>query len=482
MHPLNQLKAFLSRENFAHSVTILASGTALGQGLILLASPILTRIYTPEDFGVLAVFVFVLSMVVVVASLRYELAIPLPEDDQTAINLLALAFGLVIVMSLLAGSGVLLFGHQLVTWINAPALTPYLWLLPLGTFGAGLYQVFNYWAVRKKAFNRIANTKLNQSVGLILTHLGIGFLYSGAIGLLFGQIVSQVAGTTTLARIAWREDRGALTGVNLQDIGKAAWRYKQFPLFSSWSAIFNTLSVHIPILMLSYFFDSKIMGLYTLANRVLQTPISLIGKAVTQVFFSKVAEANREGILSSSASNIFGKLLQISLPLMLLGGIAAPEVFTYVFGNEWRQAGIYAQWLSPWLLLVFISSPLSILPSVLEKQGQELLFQITLLTSRLIALSVGGWLVNPNLAIALFAITSAFCWFFFMMWNMSLSGNGFWKVQNYIWKELFNVLPFALPLIVVKNIFNNDLYVIVTLGISGMLILNRTVHRLTAKG
>jgi len=167
---------------------------------------------------------------------------------------------------------------------------------------------------------------------------------------------------------------------------------------------------------------------------------------------------------------------------MLLGGIAAPEVFTYVFGNEWRQAGIYAQWLSPWLLLVFISSPLSILPSVLEKQGQELLFQITLLTSRLIALSVGGWLVNPNLAIALFAITSAFCWFFFMMWNMSLSGNGFWKVQNYIWKELFNVLPFALPLIVVKNIFNNDLYVIVTLGISGMLILNRTVHRLTAKG
>ena len=144
------VKRFLPESAFAKNVSVLVGGTALGQVITVLASPLLTRIYTPDDFGTLAVFASFLSIAAVIASLRYELAIPLPEDDKTAANVLALSLSIVVGNSLLAGILVWLFGGKVVNVINAPQLRPYLWLLPLGIFGVGTYQVLNYWAIRKK--------------------------------------------------------------------------------------------------------------------------------------------------------------------------------------------------------------------------------------------------------------------------------------------------------------------------------------------
>ena len=187
------VRVTLPRGRLARSVAVLAGGTALGQAITVLASPILTRLYAPEDFGVLAVYSSILGILSVIASWRYELAIPLPEQDEDAVNLVALSLGIVVLMSMVVGLGAWLLGEHVVQWLNAPGLQPYLWLLPVGTLLVGSYQIFNYWAVRKQAFGAIARTKLYQGLGAALTQVASGFLKSGPLGLIVGQIVGQSA-------------------------------------------------------------------------------------------------------------------------------------------------------------------------------------------------------------------------------------------------------------------------------------------------
>jgi len=475
------MRRFLPKSAFAKSVSILVGSTAIGQTITVLASPLLTRIYSPEDFGTLAVFASFLGVVAVVASLRYELALPLPEEDETAANVLALSLSIVVANTLLVGFLVWLFGDKLVKIVNAPRLHSFLWLVPLGIMGAGFYQVLSFWAVRKKAFNHIAQTKLNQSIGQILTQLSLGVTVSGPVGLLLGQVIGQAMGSTTLAVLAWRNDEQSFKAVNPSDMLRVASRYKDFPLFSSWSTLFNALSLQIPVVLLSYLFGPTVTGLYSLGYRVLQTPMSLIGQSIGQVFFSSAAEANRSGSISVVTRVIFHRLVQVGLPVILLIGVAAPELFSFVFGSEWQVAGVYAQWFVPWLLLVFISSPLSTLPSVLEKQQLEMAFQATLLLSRIVSLLIGAALGNVFWAIALFALVSALCWFAFMLCNMRMSGNGAGLVLGIIVKELVLAIPMILPVVIAKALFSSTILVIIVVVLSGMIIVYRVLKLLPGR-
>lgn len=259
-------------------------------------------------------------------------------------------------------------------------------------------------------------------------------------------------------------------------------RYKRFPLFSSWSGILNTLSVQVPTLMLSFFFGSAITGLYALSHRVVGLPAQLVGQAIAQVFFPTAVEANRQGFVAITTEAIFKRLVLIGASTFLLFGLVAPELFAIFFGEEWREAGIYAQWLTPWMFLVFVSSPLSMLPSVMEKQGQESCFHAVLLSSRVGALCIGGFLNSERVAIALYAGVSALCWFGFMLWNIRLSGNKVRHVLEILFSEAITVVPLVLPLILAKAFANRDLYLLGAAGLSSVLISYRLVSKLKSGG
>ncbi len=472
-------KRFLPKDRLTRSVTILAGGTAVGQAILVLGSPVLTRLYTPDDFGLLAVFVSALNIVAAIGSLRYERPIPLPEDDETAANLLGLSLSVVVGVMALSGLLVWALGDRIAIWANVPTLRSYLWLLPLAGLAAGVYAVFTSWAVRRKAFHRVAGTRVSQNLGRFLIQAVSGFLQRGPMGLLLGQVVGQVIGGVSLAAMAWHNDSAVFReAVSLQRMRWAAKRYRRFPLFTFWAGLINTLSTQIPVLMLSYFFGSTITGLYAFGSRVLQLPTQIIGNAVAQVFLPTAAEANREGHLSSVTGALFRKLVQIGLPVIILLGVAAPALFALVFGSEWRQAGVYVQWQVPWLFFVFVASPLGSLVSVLEKQVGGLIFQVGLFTGRAIALLVGGWVEDATLTIALFSLISAVCWFGFMLWNMKLSGNKARWVLRTILKEVVVSLPFISPVLAVRIIFDSDLYVVIGSLFSGVCIAYRIVRLL----
>lgn len=358
----------LPRERFARSVAVLAGGTALGQAIVVVASPVLTRLYSPDDFGVLAVYSSILGIISVIASLRYELAIPLPEKDEDAANLLALCLGIVGFMGLFMGIGTLLLGDKIAAWTNAPGLRPYLWLLPIGVVLVGAYNVFTYWAVRKQVFAQIARTKIHQGLSTGFTQIGLGLLRFGPLGLIVGHILGQSAGVITLSALLWRKNWHVIGKIHIPQIKVVANRYQRFPKLSAFPAFINALGLQLPIIALSILYGTQVTGWFSLVNKVLGAPLSLVMLATAQVTVGQAAERKRS---LESMEDLFWRVIKqqsvLGLPLLLVAPLC-PFVFPIIFGSEWKEAGIYsAVWL-PSLIANFIASPTGGFLDVMERQ------------------------------------------------------------------------------------------------------------------
>ena len=212
----------LPKNRFVRGVAVLVSGTVGAQALMVLAAPLLTRLYTPQDFGLLAVFVGLLSIVAVTASLRYELAIPLPSDEREAAALLVLSLSSVLVVAALSAIPVFFYRNAIAGLLNTPALADYLDLVPLGTLFVGAFNVLNVWAIRVKAFTPLAKTKFSQSVAAVGIQVGGASL--GPVALLLGQVAGQAAGSLSLGLRVLRQQWGAIVSVRLSDIALVARR------------------------------------------------------------------------------------------------------------------------------------------------------------------------------------------------------------------------------------------------------------------
>ncbi len=415
----NWLQRFKPKSAFARGVGVLVGGTAGAQALMVLAAPVLTRLYSPEDFGLLAVFTAILALLAVIAAGRYELAIPLPESDQDAANITVLGFVLVLLTSLLTFAVFLLWPQAIADALNAPTLAPYLWLIPFGVLFAGTYEVFSKWAVRRKQFPTIARTRIVQALGTLGVQLGAYKL--GVAALLGGHAAGQGLGASGLALSAFK--RPEFRECSLAGLRQQASRYRKFPLYSTWTALFNTASLQLAPIMFVAIYGAAVAGLYALTLRILSMPGSLIGNAVGSVFLSSAPAARRDGTLKDLVEKLHARLAMAgALPLMVLL-FFGPDLFELVFGAEWRKAGVYAQWMAPWIYLQFQWSPLSMLASVLELQSQALVAQLLTFGLRfgsLLLCATMGYVAD--LGIFIFATVSAITYLTRMLWFTKCAG------------------------------------------------------------
>lgn len=415
----------LPKNVFARNVSLLVGGTVSAQVLTVLASPLLTRLYSPEDFGLLAVYAGILSLFTVIASLRYELAIPLPETNSEAAHIALLSLIIVCLMAMLSAVFVFFANDFLAKLVRTPHLANFLWLLPFGVFAIGAYQVFNYWSLRTKNFSIIAKTRIWQSISNLTVQI-VGFKL-GALSLLLGKTGSQAVGVLSLAKPALKLPE--FKGWQWQQLKAVALRYRHFPLFSTWGGFLNTVSSQLPPLFFAILFSASAAGLYALAHRILAMPISLIGSAVGKVFFANAAEAHRKGEMAALFEETYAKLVSIIMPIMLVLVIDAPRLFLLVFGDRWEKAGELARWMAPWIAVVFITSPLSTLFEILEKQKQGMCFQFFMLIMRVVSIWIGYQYNSITLAIILFSFLSMLCWIGFLIW-VTVKVNS--KVNNLI--------------------------------------------------
>lgn len=411
--------------SFAGNVLKLATGSVFAQGLGVLVAPIVTRLFAPEAFGVAALFVSITGVIGVVACLRYELSIMLPKTDEEAANLLGVSLCFVLIITGISALIIFWVDDDVVRLLNSPELKNYLWLVPIAVFFNGIFLALNYWNSRTKHFGRLSIARVVASVTTQATKLSAGFAgyLSGGVLIATG-ILGSIVSTFALGWQIWRNDRHLLkVNIRCKRMIAGLKRHKRFPIYSSWSALLNTASQHLPVIILAFYFSPKIVGFYALGRTVLGMPMNLVGGAIAQVFFQKASEAhNRNGNLSKVVEEVFKRLVSLGIFPILLLTLIGEDLFIVAFGARWAEAGVYVQILSLLIFFQFISSPISALVSVLEKQGYGLFINSALFSTRAVSLIIGGMTGDIRFTLFLFTITGVACYGFHCFWLISKAG------------------------------------------------------------
>ena len=264
--------------SFANDVVKLVSGTTFAQALSLLAAPVLSRIYVPEDYGTATVFASIITVVGAIACLRLEQAIMLPERDADAFDLLVAALLFTLVTSGLCLVFVLSAGKSFLRLLNAPEVEPYLLLVPLAVLVKGGFLALTSWNSRKKRFGLLSVSQVVQTASINGLELGVGVAgFAQAGGLIWSRVLGSIVGPMILGGRTWRADGRMLRqGVSWHGMVAGISRYRKFPLYSTGSALLNSISWQLPTFLLSSFFTSAVVGWYALGTRVLRLPMSLI--------------------------------------------------------------------------------------------------------------------------------------------------------------------------------------------------------------
>lgn len=378
---INKLKP---KSEFSKNVLTLMTGTTIAQAIPIAISPILTRIYTPQDFGVFALFVAISVIFGSIANGRYELAIMLPKKDEDAINIFALGFIITVAMSLLLLILVIAFHDYFLSLLNNEEIGAWLYFVPITVFFTGFWNILNYFNNRKKQYKDIAKAIIIKSIILAVVQLSIGFIKQGAAGLISGQILSQMFANMQLLKNILK-DKFLLSKISRLKVIALAKRYKDFPKYSMWAILANALSQNLTNILISSFYSIATLGFYSLVQRVLGVPSSLIGSSIGQVFFQQATkEKHQTGKAVKTFNATVKKLIIIGLPAFGILFFIVEDLFAFVFSEEWKIAGTYSKILIPLFFIRFVSSTLSGILIVFEKQKNELIINIFLISTSMI--------------------------------------------------------------------------------------------------
>ncbi|WP_412486418.1 lipopolysaccharide biosynthesis protein [Shewanella chilikensis] len=380
----------LPKSSFAKNVITLMTGTTIAQAVPILITPVLTRMYTPEDFGVLALFISITVILGSIANGRYELAIMLPVEDDDAINIAAV--GLLIATIL---SGVLIFpavflNDYIVAVLDNQFIGFWLYFVPAVVWLLGLYNILNYLNNRMRSYTDMAKAAVYKSVAQATVQLGFGAINATASGLISGQIASHLVANVRLAYNAKRQYH--LNKISWVEMKRLTKRYIDFPKYSMWAALFNTLSYQLLNMIITIFYSVATLGFYSLAQRILGMPSSLIGDSIGRVYFQQATiEKNQTGKAINIFKSTTKKLVLLSCLFFVPLYFVLPALFEIAFGEQWRIAGVYSQLVLPIFVFRFVSASLSVTNSVFERQKLSLIWQVFLLILSLGTLFISGY-------------------------------------------------------------------------------------------
>ena len=392
---LARLTTRFRKGGLAHNALVVTVGTLAAQALMIAMTPILTRLYTPEDFGVLAVFSAIVAITGVVTNLRYETAIPLDAapEDAAATFIAAMAAGAT--TTVIVAIAVFFFGHHLAEQANVPALRPLLWAIPIGTAAMALYNATNLWAVRHQAFQPVALSKFVQIGFQVTWQIVHGWLSKGAAGLVVGQALGQAAGVANFVRSFGPEERTILRRTRWAAVRAAMWRHRRFPFLLTPSLLLNASAKMLPAVFLSVLYGPVVAGQFGLAQRVVLAPVRLLGMSIGQAYLGaapKLARENRMGLLRLFKTTTF-HLSWIGAAGMAAVAAPAPYLFALVFGEAWREAGVQLQILAIMYLAQFVIFPIGQTLSMFGRQDLNLWWDVGNMAITLAAFAL-GWAVD----------------------------------------------------------------------------------------
>lgn len=405
------------KNEFINKILLLLTGNSLAQLILFASSPILTRIYTPEDFGVFSTYTSLLAILISFSSLCLEKAIPLEKNHSNMVHLMYISmFTISVVCILNIGLGFLNLSLFRLYGIEASIMNDF--LLSIGLFFAGIYQVMSYWMLKEDKFKGLTHSKLLQSISNVTSQfslISINHVTPG-IGLIAGDMIGR---GITLVYI-WRYflNRMHWPKVNYRRIGYLLKKYEEFAKYSTWSTLLSSLSLQIIFLLLMRLYGPDVTGHFSMASKTIGLPITMVGASISTVFYAEVAKSisNEPGRVLHLYKSIMTKTAMLGLPLMAILAWIAPGVFSFIFGEEWRVSGEYVTLMSFMFLSQVIVMPVSQILYLAKKQRTQLLWDV----SRLLLSSIGVLVIfisggSAEAAILYFSICMGASYYFFAL-------------------------------------------------------------------
>jgi O-antigen/teichoic acid export membrane protein len=384
------MRSLMPTGRLRRSVLVLAGGTAAGQGIVALSSPIISRLFTPAEFGAAAAAIALVTLVLTVTCVAYNQAIPLPKEDRVGSDLVALSAIAAVAMSAVFAIVLLIFGHLVLHALDDEAMEPYLWVLVVAQLAGGLTLALTGWAIRQREFGALSGSRITQSIAMVTTQVAAGFAGMGGGGLMIGDAVGRAAAATRLWFRLRRDKARRMVRPTGPGLKYAASRYRRFPLIGSWPTLINAAALEAPLLLVVALYDPHVGGNFALASRLIAAPATLVVQSVSQVFIAEAAEqAQRDPAgLRSLFTVSLRKLIRTGVPAMALLAIPAAFLVPYIFGSAWTDAGYYLAILTPMYMAQLVTSPFGGALDVLERQDLVLVREIVRIG--LMVLSVVG--------------------------------------------------------------------------------------------
>ena len=443
----------ITKNNFARNIVLLSSASVLAQLINITSMPLLSRLYSPEDFGVLSLFSSVLGLLSTISGFRYYLVLPLARRERYVHSivwlsvLLQFSFMLIIIFTVFIG------GRYLADTRYA-VLYPYRYLVPGGVFAISIYGMSVQWVIREKSFSLIAKTKLTQTLIAFLVKIAGAYAGLRPLGLLLGFVAGQSCGGIKLIRHIIQ-----LKGkprINFTHIKRSAISYRNMFLIDTPGALLNTAGAYMLPIIIAYYYADDIVGSFSMAQNLLILPGVIIGQSIGQVFSQKAGEARYNGTLASVTGKVFELLARTGLYPVLLCSLFAPDIFDITLGSQWREAGYFASIIAPWVSINFIYSPMSILFTTLMIQRTALVFTSVYTVTRIGSVAFFGG-ESPLCAMTALSISGTVMMLIGVTLLMYKAGVD--KIATRMYRIAFELLIELLPCIAFLFYGKNNLYV-----------------------
>lgn len=398
----------IKESKFVRNVIIVASGTAGAQLITMLFSPIITRMYGPEAFGVMGTFSAMINIVIPIAALTYPIAIVLPKTHNEAKKIMKLSMFVATILSIISLISIILFKDSMTSIFNIDEISSYLYFIPFVIIFAAFMQVMEQWLIRTKQFSINARATFYQSLIVNVSKVGIGYFHPIAQVLMFFTAIAN--GLRGFLMFIFskkpKEFNDSDATEEIISVNQVAKKHKDFPIYRAPQDLLDSFQQSFPVVLLTMFFGPAATGFYTIGRTVLRLPSNLIGKAVGDVFYPRIAEAAnknedmvkliKKGTIALAAVGI------VPYGLVVLFG---PFLFSFVFGEEWEMAGEYARWIALWSYFALMNRPSVRTLPVLNAQRFHLFFTLISTILKLALIVLAYYLFKSDIvAIALFCL------------------------------------------------------------------------------
>ena len=393
------------RQNkFFRAILTLMSGSIIAQAITVLASPLMTRLYTEEQIGEYTLIVTAVSMFGSVICARYDISIVSDNEEKNVYALIKLCLGISLAVSVLVGIGYAAYYHVLGS-VSLHPISIFLWIVLL-LFLVGVGNVLNSYNNRYKQYGLMSSAHVERAVGKEALLIGWGFLAPSTLGLLVSQLVNSVLGYWRQA-LPLRFHKKELKEVTAAEVGAVAKKHLKQPLFSVPATFANSFSYSSINLMVSALYGNVALAYYSMSFRMLGVPLQLISVNVSKAFFERASrDYDKTGRFTKAFLQSSAVLLAFAVPMVALLLWLAPFLFELFFGAGWGVSGVYVQYLAPMFGIRLIVGALTPTMTICKKQNVELVIQMLFVVAVLAAflLCRGG----ADIKTFLLSITTAF--------------------------------------------------------------------------